>query len=236
MLKVVVLVSLVVPTVVALTQSTSDPAATEVWKAVPVVRAAEGAPPSDATVLFDGADLSEWEGAWRVEDGAVTVVPGSGDLVSKRSFGDVQLHLEWRAPETIDGEGQGRGNSGVFLMGRYEVQVLDSFENETYANGQAASIYKQHIPLVNASREPGEWQSYDIIFRAPAFAEDGTVSRPAVMTVLHNGVLVQDHAPLEGPTVFIGSPVYEAHEDALPLMLQDHQNPVSFRNIWVREL
>ncbi len=218
-------------------QPTGNPEATEIWKPVPVlVRTPSDGVPSDAIVLFDGSDLSEWQGDWTVEEGRVTVVPGSGDLVSRRDFGDVQLHIEWRAPAEIEGDGQDRGNSGVFLMERYEVQVLDSFDNETYVNGQAGSIYKQHVPLVNASRPPGEWQSYDIIFRAPRFATDKAVVEPATMTVLHNGVLIQDHVELAGPTVYIGEPVYEAHETKRPLMLQDHQASVSYRNIWIREL
>ena len=148
----------------------------------------------------------------------------------------MQLHIEWRTPAEIVGEGQGRGNSGVFLMGKYEVQVLDSWQNPTYVNGQAASVYKQHIPLVNASRAPGEWQAYDIIFTAPRFGADGSVERPATLTVLHNGVVVQNHVTLKGPTVFRGTPRYEAHADKLPIMLQDHSNLISYRNIWVREL
>jgi hypothetical protein len=190
---------------------------------------------------FDGRDLSEWRGKdgepqWEASAGAFTVTSGTGDLYTKRRFGDVQLHLEWRSPDEIVGEGQGRGNSGVFLMSRYELQVLDSYENRTYSNGQAGSIYKQYIPLVNASRPPGQWQSYDIIFAAPRFRSDGTLERPAMMTVLHNGILIQNHVTLKGPTLYIGEPAYEAHPQKAPLMLQDHGNPVSFRKIWVREL
>lgn len=219
------------------------PEETEIWKPAPAVVAPgrPGRPPSDAVVLFDGADLSAWRGRdgaapWKVADGALTVRPGAGNLTTKQAFGDVQLHVEWRAPAEIVGESQGRGNSGVFLMGLYEVQVLDSWQNPTYVNGQAASVYKQHVPLVNASRAPGEWQTYDIIFTAPRFTDEGALERPAAMTVLHNGVLVQNHVTLEGPTVFRGAPRYEAHADRLPLMLQDHRNEVSYRNIWVREL
>ncbi len=221
------------------------PEETEAWKPVPAVvdpgRPGHGPPPSDAIVLFDGTDLSEWQGRdgaarWKVADGAMTVRPGTGSITTKRGFGDVQLHIEWRTPAEIVGESQGRGNSGVFLMGLYEVQVLDSWENPTYVNGQAASVYKQHIPLVNASRGPGEWQAYDIIFTAPRFGADGDLESPATVTVLHNGVLVQNHVTLEGPTVFRGKPRYEAHADRLPLMLQDHRNDVSYRNIWIREL
>lgn len=219
------------------------PEDTEIWKPAPAVvdPGRPGRPPSDAVVLFDGADLSAWRGRdgaapWKVVDGALTVRPGAGNLTTKQAFGDVQLHVEWRAPAEIVGESQGRGNSGVFLMGLYEVQVLDSWQNPTYVNGQAASVYKQHVPLVNASRAPGEWQTYDIIFTAPRFTDEGALERPAAMTVLHNGVLVQNHVTLEGPTVFRGAPRYEAHADRLPLMLQDHRNEVSYRNIWIREL
>ena len=166
----------------------------------------------------------------------MTVEPGTGSISTKDSFGDMQFHVEWRTPTEIVGESQGRGNSGVFLMERYEVQVLDSYENRSYSNGQAASIYKQHIPLANASRAPGEWQTYDIVFMAPRFGSDGNLERPATMTVLHNGVLVQNHVEIAGPTVFRGSPRYEAHAPKAPLQLQDHRNFVSYRNIWVRKL
>ncbi len=220
------------------------PEVTEVHEPVPpVVTPGTGtAPPSDAIVLFDGKDLSQWEkgsgepAPWEVGDGAFTVVPGTGGIQTKQGFGDVQLHIEWRSPEVVKGDGQGRGNSGVFFMGRYEVQVLDSYDNHTYPNGQAASVYKQHIPLVNACRKPGEWQTYDIIFTAPKFNEHGRVSHPARVTVIHNGVLVQNNVELWGTTQYIGLPTYTKHEDKLPLGLQDHGDLVSFRNIWVREL
>jgi hypothetical protein len=220
------------------------PEVTEVHEPVPpVVTPGIGtAPPSDAIVLFDGKDLTSWEATgggpapWSVENGAMTVVPGTGNIRTKQGFGDVQLHLEWRTPEIVKGEGQGRGNSGVFLMGKYEVQVLDSYENHTYPNGQAASVYKQHIPLVNACRKPGEWQTYDIIFIAPRFNSEGRVIHPARVTVIHNGVLVQNNIEIWGETRFIGLPTYTKHEDRLPLSLQDHRDLVSFRNIWVREL
>jgi len=185
------------------------PEDTEVWEPEPVLvtPGADAAPPSDAIVLFDGSDLSAWEAldggepGWKVEDGAMTVVGATGDIRTRQLFGSVQLHIEWRAPPQVDGEGQGRGNSGVFLMERYELQVLDSHDNRTYANGQAGSIYKQHAPLVNASRPPGEWQSWDIIFSAPRFDSAGALLQPAFMTVLHNGVLIQNHAELAGPTL-----------------------------------
>ncbi len=224
---------------VAATGQQGDPRATEVWSPVPpVVRPGEsGAAPSDAIVLFDGTDLAEWrEPLWKVEEGAVTVAAKTGSLVTKRAFGDVQLHIEWRTPALVEGEGQGRGNSGIFLMERYEVQVLDSYENATYVNGQAGSIYKQHSPLVNASRAPGEWQSYEIIFMAPRFRPDGNLERAATFTVLHNGVLIQNHVEVKGTTTYIGEPNYTTHAAKAPLALQDHGNPVSYRNIWVREL
>ena len=221
-----------------------DPKLTEVWEPEPAVvtPGAGSAPPSDAIVLFDGTDLSAWQHAdgrdaeWSVAGGAMTVTPKSGDIQTRQGFGDVQLHIEWATPSVVEGEDQGRGNSGVFLQGLYEVQVLDSYNNRTYSNGQAASLYKQHIPLVNASRAPGEWQSYDIVFEAPRFSADGAVERPAYITVFHNGVLVQNHVELKGPTVYRGKPEYSAHPDRLPIMLQDHSNPVRYRNIWVREL
>jgi hypothetical protein len=220
------------------------PEDTEVWEPEPrLVRSFGGdAPPSDAIVLFSGADLMGWthedgrEAEWVVDDGAMTVAPGTGDILTRQRFGDVQLHIEWRTPAEIVSEGQGRGNSGVFLMERYEVQVLDSYENRTYSNGQAGSIYKQHIPLVNASRAPGVWQTYDVVFTAPRFDPEGTLVTPAYMTVFHNGVLIQNHVELQGPTVYIGLPEYETHRDREPILLQDHSNLVSFRNIWVREI
>ncbi len=233
---------------IALVASAAEPqrakaSSTEVWDPVPAkIDAGDaGTAPSDAVVLFDGSDLSAWQGrdgdaAWTVEDGAFTVAPGAGDIRTRQDFGSVQLHIEWRSPTDIVGEGQGRGNSGVFLMGRYGVQVLGSHESVTYSNGQAGSIYKQSIPAVNAARAPGEWQSYDIVFMAPRFDAAGNVERPTTITVFHNGVLIQNHFELRGPTVFIGEPAYEAHPAKLPLSLQDHTNLVSYRNIWVREL
>lgn len=220
-----------------------DPAATEVWKPVPAsVATPANAAPSDAVVLFDGKDLSAWEGEqggsapWAVADGAVTVVPGSKGIRTKQRFCDIQLHMEWRTPADTRGfEGQQRGNSGIFLQEVYELQVLDSYDNPTYSNGQAASIYKQAIPLVNASRAPGQWQVYDVIWKAPRFSEGGGLVSPARITVLHNGVLVQNDTVVSGKTEYIGSPSYPPHGCA-PISLQDHDAKVSFRNIWVREL
>ncbi len=201
-----------------------------------------GTPPSDAIVLFDGKDLSKWASAkgepapWKVEKGYFEVVPKTGAIQTKQSFGDCQLHVEWAAPDPPRGEDQDRGNSGVFLMGLYEVQVLDSYQSVTYADGQAAAAYGQYPPLVNASRPPAQWQTYDIVFRRPRFDQDGKVLRPAYLTVVHNGVLVQDHVALTGPTAHMARPPYKAHPDKLPLSLQDHEHPVRYRNIWVRGL
>jgi len=225
-------------------QEGKDPKTTEVWE--PAVRkitpgAQYGAPPSDAIVLFDGKDLSKWQaenGAaaeWAVADGAMTVVAGKGVIQTKQTFDNYQLHIEWRTPSEVKGEGQGRGNSGVFMQGIYEVQVLDSYESRTYSNGQASSIYKQTPPLVNATRGPGEWQTYDIIYTAPVFNAKGELLHAATVTVLHNGVVTQNHTRIWGNTAYIGSPTYQAHGKG-PIVLQDHGNPVSFRNIWVREM
>ena len=224
--------------------SKTDPKLTEVWSPVPqVVAPGKGsAPPSDAIILFSKHSLSEWQhedgspAKWRTQGNIFTVAGGTGDLQSKRAFGDCQLHIEWRAPLPVTGQGQNRGNSGVFFQGRYEVQILDSYKNPTYSNGQAASVYKQGIPLVNASRRPGAWQAYDIIFRSPKFSEDGTVLAPAYITVIHNGVLVQDHVEVKGSTAWIGAPSYAAHGALEPLKLQDHDTKVSYRNIWIRNL
>ena len=200
------------------------------------------APPKDAVVLFDGTNLSQWRAEdsttakWTVQDGYVEVKPGTGMLVSARGFGDVQLHIEWATPAVVKGEGQERGNSGVFLMGIYELQVLDSYQNDTYPDGQAGAIYGENPPLVNATRPPGRWQAYDIVFRRPRFKADGSLDRPARMTVFLNGVLIQDNFELVGPTANKARPPYRAHADKLPLKLQDHGNPVRYRNIWIREL
>lgn len=200
-------------------------------------------PPSDAIVLFDGSDLDAWRGAdggeptWKLtDDGVLESVANAGYLYTRQAFGDCQLHIEWASPTVPEGKSQGRGNSGVFLMGKYEVQVLDTYKNRTYADGGAGAIYGQYPPLVNASRPPGEWQSYDIIFRRPRFGADGKLLEKASLTVLHNGVLVQDHTRPFGPTTWLYYSEYEAHPDRLPLGLQDHGNPVRFRNIWIRPL
>ena len=198
--------------------------------------------PSDAIVLFDGSDLAQWRAAdgsaakWTIRDGSLAAVPGGGAVFTRRGFGDIQLHLEWAAPTPARGTGQGRGNSGVFLMGKYEIQVLDSYQNVTYADGQAGALYGQAPPLVNASRPAGEWQSFDIVFRRPRFRPDGSVDQPARLTVFHNGVLIQENTEVWGPTAWLQHLPYKSHPDRLPLQLQDHGNPVLYRNIWVREL
>lgn len=197
-----------------------------------------GGPPSDAIVLFDGKDLSNWrndkggEAKWKVMDGYAEV-NGTGNIVTKEQFGDVQLHVEWATPAEVKGEGQGRGNSGVYLQGRYEIQVLDSYQNKTYPNGQAAAFYGHAAPLVNASRKPGEWQSYDIIFHGPKKGPDGQV-QPGSFTVLHNGVLVQDQIPVKGDATTAA--MFQGVVSKGPLVLQDHGNPVRYRNIWIRLL
>jgi hypothetical protein len=201
-----------------------------------------GRAPSDAVVLFDGTNLAQWRAndgsspVWRLENGAVEVVRGTGMLWTRADFGDCQLHVEWAAPASPSGSGQERGNSGIYLMGRYEVQILDSYENPTYPDGQAAAVYGQFAPLVNAALPPGEWQSYDIVFHGPRFDAAGGLLRPARVTVLHNGVLVQDGVELTGPTGNGRLTPYQAHPERLPLGLQDHGDAVRFRNIWIREL
>ena len=215
---------------------------TEVGEPVPeVVSAPVNQPPSDAIVLFDGNTLKQWQALkggsanWTVKDGVMTVKPGTGDIITKQKFCDVQLHIEWKTPVAVDGmQGQQRNNSGAIIQQRYEVQILDSYNNKTYPNGQATSVYKQTIPLVNAMRPPGKWQYYDIVFKAPRFDEQTLVS-PAYVTVLHNGVLVQNHTEILGKTEWIGAPAYNSH-GCEPLQLQDHGNYVSFRNVWIREL
>lgn len=221
------------------------PEMTEIWEPeVEIVTPGEmhGDAPSDAIVLFKDRMINEWTNdkgetpQWSVANGVMTV--GPSNIVTKRKFGSVQLHVEWRSPSEVKGTSQGRGNSGVlFCDGRYEVQVLDSYNNRTYRNGQAASVYKQHAPLVNASKKPGEWQTYDIIFMQPHFNEDGTYLVPPRITVLHNGILVQHSVELRGPTVYIGMPEYQIEKHGSgSIMLQNHGDAVSYRNIWVREL
>lgn len=228
-----------------------EPEMTEIWEPEPkVVELANIAKdpvvkaPSDAIVLFDGKDLSKWaatnggDAKWTVKDGVFTVKKGTGDIQTKQEFNDFQLHIEWLIPSDITGEGQARGNSGIFLQDRYELQVLDSYKNRTYSNGQAGSIYKQTPPLVNAMRKPGEWNVYDVIYTAPRFKEDGSLFTPARVTVLHNGVLIQNNTVIEGHTPYIGLPEYTKHGKG-PIRLQDHgdpSEPISFRNIWIREL
>jgi Domain of Unknown Function (DUF1080) len=227
-------------------QQAGDPKATEVWEPVPkvITPAVANKPPSDAAVLFDGKNFSNWQAEkdgspakWKLEkDGSMYAVKGAGNIQTKQAFGSCQLHVEWRTPAKVEGEGQGRGNGGIFLMGLYELQVLDSYENITYPNGQAGSIYKQHIPLVNACLKPGEWQTYDIIFTAPKFNKDSSLASPARFTVLQNGVLIQNNVEVKGPTLYIGIPKYTAHSEKRQLVIQDHNNTTSYRNIWIREL
>ncbi len=220
----------------------SRPVPPVVTPGTPSTQEQPGRAPSDAVVLFDGKDLSKWKhkdgsaAKWKVENGYAQVVPKTGYIYTKEAFGDCQLHVEFAEPLPAVGEGQERGNSGVFLMGLYEIQVLDSYQNRTYADGQAAAIYGQYPPLVNASRPPGEWQSYDIIWHGPRFDASGKLLRAARVTVLHNGVLAQDNAELTGPTEHGERPPYKAHPEKLPLALQDHNTPTRFRNIWIREL
>jgi len=230
------------------------PEDTEQWQPVPPVVTPgvnDTAPPSDAIVLFDGKTLGDWVDSrdhtparWPVHDGVVTVDKSLGNIETRRQFRNFQLHLEWRIPPDVEGSGQSRGNSGVFLASTgpgdegYELQILDSYQNSTYVNGQAASVYKQSPPLVNAAEAPGSWQRYDIVWTAPVFTKDGTIATPAYLTVFHNGVLVQDHFALKGETVYIGAPNYRPYDRA-PIKLQSHHDPsaaISFRNIWVREL
>lgn len=232
------------------------PQDTEVWEPVPKVvtpGADNAAPPSDAIVLFDGRNLDEWVSAqdksparWIVANGVLTVskAQGVGNIETRRTFRNYQLHIEWKIPEGITGTDQARGNSGVFLASTgpgdagYELQILDSYNNKTYVNGQAGSMYKQAIPLVNPNRKPGEWQTYDAIWTAPVFHPDGSLKTPAYVTVIFNGVLVENHFEMKGETLYIGRPFYKKYDRA-PIKLQAHgdrSEPISFRNIWVREL
>ena len=227
---------------------------TEVWEPVPPIVTpgkTNSDAPSDAIVLFDGTNLDQWvsvkdksPAGWTVENGVMTVRKSAGNIETKRTFKNYQLHLEWRIPEGITGSDQARGNSGLFLASTgpgddgYELQILDSYNNKTYVNGQAGAIYKQGIPLVNAMRKPGEWQTYDVVWTAPAFNADGSLKTPAYVTAFHNGVLIQDHFELKGQTLYIGKPEYKAYDRA-PIKLQAHGDPsppISFRNIWVRDL
>jgi hypothetical protein len=226
-----------------LSQESTDPKATEVWDPEPkVVTPGTGnTAPSDAIILFDGKNLENWvdekgnAAKWTVKDGAMVVAKGTGGIKTKQTFGDIQLHIEWRTPAQVEGDGQGRGNSGIFLQERYELQVLDSYKNRTYANGQAGSIYKQTPPLVNATKGPGEWQVYDVVYTAPKYNEDGSIKSKGRITVFHNGIVIQNNTEIQGTTEYIGKPKVIAHGKG-SLMLQDHGNPTSFRNIWVREL
>jgi hypothetical protein len=226
------------------TLAQKDPKTTEVWQPVPTAvtpAATPGQPPSDAIVLSGAAAWQQNDSLksplkWKLENNIMTVTPGTGNIISKQKFGDCQLHIEWRTPAEVKGEGQFRGNSGIFFMGRYELQVLDNYKNTTYPNGQAGSIYKQSIPLVNACKGPGEWQTYDVIFTAPRFGANGQMIIPARITVLHNGILVQNNTTIWGNTEYIGSPTYQLHASKEAFILQDHGDLVSYRNIWVREL
>jgi hypothetical protein len=238
----------------AQTADKPKPEETEIWEPVPAVvtpGATCGAPPSDAIVLFDGKNMDEWlsvrdksPAKWTVADGVMTVSKGEGSIETKRSFKNYQLHVEWKVPPNSTGTSQARGNSGVFLASTgpgddgYELQVLDSYENKTYVNGMAGSLYKQAIPLANPTRKPGEWQTYDVVWTAPTFNSDGSLKTPAYATVLFNGVLVENHFELKGQTLYIGKPFYKAYS-AAPIKLQAHgdkSEPISFRNIWIREL
>ena len=231
-------------------QQTANPKDTEVWSPVPKMVSFQNTP-ADAVILFNGGNLDQWitvkdksAAKWTVKDNIFTVKKGTGSIETKQSFSNYQLHIEWLIPANITGSGQARGNSGLFLAstgigdGGYELQVLDSYNNSTYSNGQAGSIYKQAIPLVNASKKPGEWQSYDIVWNAPIFNDNGSLKSAARVTVLHNGILIQNNAEIKGETVYIGAPFYKKHGPS-PIKLQDHgdpSDPISFRNIWIREL
>jgi hypothetical protein len=227
------------------------PESSELWNPVPRIvtpsaqtqSSAVSTAPSDAIVLFDGKNFSKWKSSkpnggnvnWTISEGAMVIKPGTGGIETVDVFDDYQLHIEFRTPAEVKGSSQGRGNSGIFMQGKYELQVLDSYDNRTYSNGQAGSIYKQTMPLVNSSRKPGEWQTYDIIYTSPKFNKDGMITHPAYITVLQNGVLVQNHTPIFGTTPYVGKPQYEVHGKG-PIMLQDHNNTTSFRNIWIREI
>lgn len=209
-----------------------------IWPTPPIIQpGTAGGPPSDAIALFDGQSLTAWHNGdkWSIADGVATV--RGGDISTKEHFGDCQLHIEWATPEKVEGSGQGRGNSGIFLMDRYEVQILDSYENDTYVDGQAGALYKTRPPMVNACRGPGQWQTYDILFTAPRFDSTGVLVKPAYVTVLHNGVAIHNHTEILGNTWFHQPPAYDAnHPEKGPIRLQDHGNPMRFRNIWIRPL
>jgi len=224
------------------------PEDTEVWEPVPEVvipGKTDNAAPGDALVLFDGTNLDQWvvtdDSNWEIEDGVMVVRPTKeklerpANMRTKDDFGDFQLHIEWKSPVKIEGEGQRRGNSGIFLQSRYELQIQDCYQNPTYVNGQAGSIYKQTVPLVNPCRQPGEWQTYEVYYTAPKFDEIGLLISPAYVTVVHNGVLIQNHIEIKGSIRHVGLPHYEPH-GKLPLLIQDHGNPVGFRNIWIRPI
>jgi len=236
------LASVSVPVIKWKTGDRSRPQPRKVTPGAPSTQHRVGTAPSDAVVLFNGKDLSSWEGKnggaapWKVADGYFEVAPGTGDIHTKQPFGDMQLHVEWASPNPPHGHDQEPGNSGIYLMSKFEIQVLESYYNKTYPDGQAAAIYCQYPPLVNACLPPGEWQTYDIVLHGPRFASDGSLTRLATVTVLHNGILVQDHVSPTGPTDYMKRPPYKAHPDKMPLLLQDHGQPVRYRNIWIREL
>src|SRR5690606_2937366 len=244
MLKSTLTVALLASISIASAQTDFKPEDTEFYEPIPpVVQTAQHAAPSDALVLFDGTNLNQWvsekEGnaqpEWTISDGVLTVKPGTGGIRTKEEFEDFQLHIEWKSPEVIKGEGQGRGNSGVFLQGKYELQVLDNDDNKTYGNGQAGSIYKQNPPLVEVRKPEDGWHRYDVLYTAPRFNSDGHLIKRGQVTVLHNGVVVQYNTELQGTTEYIGLPKMVAHGPG-PISLQDHGDLVSFRNIWIRKL
>ncbi|TYR31716.1 DUF1080 domain-containing protein [Sphingobacterium phlebotomi] len=227
----------------SMAQTKFKPEDTEFYSPKPPIVTLKNQVPSDAIVLFDGTDLDQWvsrnnpeqPATWIVENNILTVKPKTGDIQTKQAFEDFQLHVEWKSPEMVKGEGQGRGNSGIFLQGRYEVQVLDNDNNPTYVNGQAGSIYKQNPPLVEVRATEDKWHNYDIVYKAPRFNKDGMLISKGSVTILHNGVLIQNNTQIEGTTEYIGLPKMKAHGSG-PIILQDHNDPVSFRNIWIRPL